>query len=152
MQTENPKEAIHYRNRALCHVKMEKWDLVVVDCERALELEESSVKARYLLGKALVRLNKGAQAADVLKTGQTSSIPPLSLPPSPLLCNWWGSAAHLFSSSSGLAALKMSFEQSLDFSKEISAALFEAKKKVRRIVTACPTLTMWGDHITVFPQ
>lgn len=60
---------MHYRNRVLCHMKMEKWDLAVADCEKALELEPASVKALYLKGKALIHLNKGTQAVEVLQQG-----------------------------------------------------------------------------------
>ena len=46
--------AVYYTNRALCHHKKAAWPLVELDCNSALALESTSVKARYLLGAALV--------------------------------------------------------------------------------------------------
>jgi STIP1 family protein 1 len=91
---QNPDNALYYRNRALGALKSEKWDQVLADSEKALELEPNSVKAHYYLGRALTQLGRGAEAVDVLTKGY-----------------------------------QLSLEQGLDFSKELSVAMFEAKKK-----------------------
>ncbi|KAI9364058.1 hypothetical protein BD770DRAFT_439738 [Pilaira anomala] len=45
---------VYYTNRALCYSKLEKYDQVISDCRRAIELDPSTVKAYYLIGQALI--------------------------------------------------------------------------------------------------
>ena len=48
-----PSDPVYYTNRAMCHRKKESWDAVLSDCRSALELDDTSIKAHYLLGVAL---------------------------------------------------------------------------------------------------
>lgn len=49
----DPSNAVYFTNRAMCHRKNQKWDLVISDCETALNLEPTNIKAHYQLGVAL---------------------------------------------------------------------------------------------------
>ncbi|KXS19007.1 U-box-domain-containing protein [Gonapodya prolifera JEL478] len=50
---QNPTVSTYYTNRALCYKRLEQWDKVVIDCRKALELDEHAVKGHYFLGQAL---------------------------------------------------------------------------------------------------
>lgn len=49
-----PNVAVYWTNRALCYQKRKEWTKVEQDCRKALELDNNSVKARYMLGLALL--------------------------------------------------------------------------------------------------
>ncbi|XP_039121505.1 E3 ubiquitin-protein ligase CHIP-like [Dioscorea cayenensis subsp. rotundata] len=49
-----PDVSVYWTNRALCRMKRNDWTGVEEDCTRALELDSSSVKAHYMLGRALL--------------------------------------------------------------------------------------------------
>ncbi|KAJ0972194.1 hypothetical protein J5N97_020153 [Dioscorea zingiberensis] len=49
-----PNVSVYWTNRALCHMKRNDWTRVEEDCTRAVELDNSSVKAHYMLGRALL--------------------------------------------------------------------------------------------------
>uniref|UniRef100_A0A7S4BIQ1 E3 ubiquitin-protein ligase CHIP n=1 Tax=Chrysotila carterae TaxID=13221 RepID=A0A7S4BIQ1_CHRCT len=51
-----PSNAVYRTNRALCHQKKGSWQKVIDDCDEALKLDSTSVKAHYLLGAAAVEL------------------------------------------------------------------------------------------------
>lgn len=53
----SPNTSTYFTNRALCYLKMKKWDLAQQDCRRALDLERSLVKGHFFMGQALVELN-----------------------------------------------------------------------------------------------
>eukprot|EP00884_Botryococcus_braunii_P004068 jgi/Botrbrau1/13662/Bobra.0292s0011.1 len=53
--THAPKMVVLLVNRAQCHKKKGRWDLVEQDARKALELDGSLFKAHYLLGLALDR-------------------------------------------------------------------------------------------------
>ncbi|CAJ0625685.1 16387_t:CDS:1 [Entrophospora sp. SA101] len=50
---QNPRNPVYYTNRALCYLKLKKYDNVILDCETALEKDANSVKGHYMLGQAL---------------------------------------------------------------------------------------------------
>ncbi|KAK9760544.1 hypothetical protein K7432_015320, partial [Basidiobolus ranarum] len=50
----SPSTAIYYTNRALTYMKLKKWDSVIDDCEKAMELDPNSVKGYYYYGQALI--------------------------------------------------------------------------------------------------
>jgi len=62
-------------NRALCNQKLGKWDLVEADAREALKQSNASVKAHYLLGKALLELGRceDAKAAFLSSMSHSSS-------------------------------------------------------------------------------
>lgn len=53
-----PGESKYLCNRALCHIRLQRWQEAVLDCRRALELNASYVKAHFFLGEALVGLEQ----------------------------------------------------------------------------------------------
>ncbi|KAI8972084.1 hypothetical protein BDB01DRAFT_811311 [Pilobolus umbonatus] len=60
-------ERVYYTNRALCYSKLEKYDDVIVDCRKAIELDPSFVKAYYLIGQALIEKKEHKEALARLK-------------------------------------------------------------------------------------
>ncbi|XP_049406988.1 E3 ubiquitin-protein ligase CHIP-like isoform X1 [Solanum stenotomum] len=50
-----PNVPIYWTNRALCHLKRNDWTSVEEDCRTAVQLDQSSVKAHYMLGLALLQ-------------------------------------------------------------------------------------------------
>lgn len=55
-QIKNPSVAIYFTNRALCYLKMKKWDSSCQDCRRALDIDANQVKGHFFLGQALLEL------------------------------------------------------------------------------------------------
>ncbi|CAO3655675.1 unnamed protein product [Mucor hiemalis] len=53
---------------------IEKYDQVVTDCRRAIELNPSMVKAYYLIGQALIEKKQHTEALNKLKTGYELAI------------------------------------------------------------------------------
>lgn len=49
----NPDVAHYFTNRALCHLKLQKWDQACTDCRRALDMDPSLVKGHFFMGQAL---------------------------------------------------------------------------------------------------
>ncbi|CAI9770676.1 unnamed protein product [Fraxinus pennsylvanica] len=50
-----PNVPIYWTNRALCHRRRNDWTRVEEDCRRAIQLDNNSVKAHYMLGLALLQ-------------------------------------------------------------------------------------------------
>ncbi|KAG0254575.1 STIP1 y and U box-containing protein 1 [Mortierella polycephala] len=63
----NPKVAVYYCNRANCYLKLERYNNVVSDCERVVELDPKSVKGYYFMGKAQLELGQASEAYSFLK-------------------------------------------------------------------------------------
>lgn len=49
----NPDIAHYFTNRALCYLKLLKWDNATTDCRRALDMDPNLVKGHFFLGQAL---------------------------------------------------------------------------------------------------
>ncbi|MCO5590987.1 hypothetical protein L7F22_044963 [Adiantum nelumboides] len=62
-----PKVATYWTNRALCHKKRNDWERVEADCRKALEIDKSSLKARYMIGLALLQRNESSEAVKQLE-------------------------------------------------------------------------------------
>lgn len=69
----HPDNHEYYTNRALCYKRQEKWETVESDVRQALNLEENSVKAHYLLGQALVHLGNVDEGLKKLKKAKCLS-------------------------------------------------------------------------------
>ncbi|KAI9474210.1 MAG: Stub1 protein [Benjaminiella poitrasii] len=65
---------VYYTNRALCYSKLEKYDQVISDCRKAIEIDPSMVKAYYLIGQALTEKKQHTEALNKLKTGYQLAI------------------------------------------------------------------------------
>ncbi|KAK9726649.1 hypothetical protein RND81_05G228200 [Saponaria officinalis] len=50
-----PNVPVYWTNRALCHLKRNDWTRVEEDCRKAIQLDNHSVKAHYMLGLALLQ-------------------------------------------------------------------------------------------------
>uniref|UniRef100_A0AAV1TEX3 E3 ubiquitin-protein ligase CHIP n=1 Tax=Peronospora matthiolae TaxID=2874970 RepID=A0AAV1TEX3_9STRA len=51
-----PGRSIYYSNRALCHLKLEKWSHCRDDCQLALKFDALNAKASYMLGTSYMQL------------------------------------------------------------------------------------------------
>ncbi|TPX44999.1 hypothetical protein SeLEV6574_g04148 [Synchytrium endobioticum] len=64
----NPNIPVYYTNRALCFLKQQKdYERVIIDCERAIELDTKSVKGHYLTGQALLEVHRYNEATGHLR-------------------------------------------------------------------------------------
>uniref|UniRef100_U5ET79 E3 ubiquitin-protein ligase CHIP n=1 Tax=Corethrella appendiculata TaxID=1370023 RepID=U5ET79_9DIPT len=52
----NPSIATYFTNRALCHIKMKRWEQSCTDCRRALDMDQNLVKGHFFLGLSLMEL------------------------------------------------------------------------------------------------
>ncbi|XP_076243671.1 STIP1 homology and U-box containing protein 1 [Calliopsis andreniformis] len=52
----NPSQALYFSNRALCHLKLKKWESSCQDSRRALDIDPCLVKGHFFLGLALLEL------------------------------------------------------------------------------------------------
>ncbi|KAJ3222417.1 STIP1 y and U box-containing protein 1 [Clydaea vesicula] len=63
----NPNNPLCYTNRALSYLKLNKFENVIQDCEKGLDLDPNSVKAHYLLGQALTHTSRLNESISHLK-------------------------------------------------------------------------------------
>ena len=61
-----------FTNRALCKIKLKKFDDACIDAREAISLSSISVKGHYLLGQALMHLCRYDDALKSLQTVSTS--------------------------------------------------------------------------------
>ncbi|XP_053958475.1 E3 ubiquitin-protein ligase CHIP [Anastrepha ludens] len=52
----NPSNATYFTNRALCYLKLKRWELSCQDCRRALDLDTNLLKAHFFLGQCLIEM------------------------------------------------------------------------------------------------
>ncbi|ETW46249.1 hypothetical protein PFMALIP_05686 [Plasmodium falciparum MaliPS096_E11] len=64
---------VYYTNRALCYKKQKLWKLANMDARQALNLEEESVKAHFILGLTLLHLNSLEEGLKKLTKAKTLS-------------------------------------------------------------------------------
>ncbi|KAJ8929798.1 hypothetical protein NQ314_017395 [Rhamnusium bicolor] len=58
----NPDIAHYFTNRALCHLKLLRWEQACVDCRRALDMDPNLVKGHFFLGQALLEIENYDEA------------------------------------------------------------------------------------------
>jgi len=63
-----------FTNRALCKIKLKKFDDACIDAREAISLSSISVKGHYLLGQALMHLSRYDDALKSLQTAQKLAI------------------------------------------------------------------------------
>jgi len=66
----NPNNATYFTNRALCYIKMKKFDSSCQDCRRALDMDQNLIKGHFFLGLSLVELNLYDEAIKHLQRAQ----------------------------------------------------------------------------------
>ncbi|XP_004510222.1 E3 ubiquitin-protein ligase CHIP [Cicer arietinum] len=62
-----PNVPIYFTNRALCHLKRNEWERVEEDSRRAIQLDNHSVKAHYMLGLVLLQKQELAKGIKELE-------------------------------------------------------------------------------------
>ena len=72
LQTKDPSVAAYYTNRALCYLRMQRWDLVCKDCSSAIERDASCLKAYYFMGVAMMERGNYDEAVNLLQKGNFS--------------------------------------------------------------------------------
>jgi STIP1 homology and U-box containing protein 1 len=50
----SPSVATYFTNRALCYIKLQKYNDAMTDTRRAIKLDAYLVKGHYFLGQALI--------------------------------------------------------------------------------------------------
>ncbi|KAK7791511.1 hypothetical protein R5R35_010891 [Gryllus longicercus] len=58
----NPSMPTYFTNRALCHLKMKRWEASCQDCRRALDMDANLVKGHFFLGQALLEMDNYDEA------------------------------------------------------------------------------------------
>lgn len=71
-QIKNPDVAHYFTNRALCYLKLLKYDQSCTDCRRALDMDPNSVKGHFFLGQALLELECFDESVKHLQRGKFS--------------------------------------------------------------------------------
>lgn len=69
-QIKNPTNATYFTNRALCHLKLKRWDQSCQDCRRALDMDKNLVKGHFFLGQSLLELEFYDEAIKHLQRGR----------------------------------------------------------------------------------
>ncbi|KAF3340816.1 E3 ubiquitin-protein ligase CHIP [Carex littledalei] len=62
-----PNVAVYWTNRALCYKRRNEWRKVEDDCRKALQLDNNSVKAHYMIGLALLDREEFAEGIKQLE-------------------------------------------------------------------------------------
>lgn len=73
-QIKNPDVAHYFTNRALCYLKLLKWDNACTDCRRALDMDPNIVKGHFFLGQALFEIGNLDEAIKHLQRGRKSGL------------------------------------------------------------------------------
>ena len=71
--------AMLFTNRALCYLKLKKWDQASTDCRHALELDNNIVKGYYFLGQALFEQQAYDESIKYLQKGIIANIFPQTM-------------------------------------------------------------------------
>jgi len=69
-EMKNPGQALYYTNRALCHLKLKRWESVCKDCRWALDIDPCLMKGHFFLGLALLELELFDEAVKYLQRGK----------------------------------------------------------------------------------
>lgn len=60
--SKSPNNAVFFTNRALCHIKLNRWQKAIDDCKIGLEHDPQSVKAFFFLGHSYGELHNYDEA------------------------------------------------------------------------------------------
>ena len=64
-------EPSYFTNRAACYINTKKFDLAIVDCKKAIQMDEKFTKAYYRLSQSYCSLGDLQNALDILGVGLT---------------------------------------------------------------------------------
>ena len=73
LQIKNPTNATYFTNRALCHIKLKKFDSACQDCRRSLDIDPSLIKGHFFLGLSLLELESYDECIKHLQRAQDLS-------------------------------------------------------------------------------
>lgn len=62
--------ATYFTNRALCHLKLKRWEAACQDSRRALDVDSALVKGHFFLGQALSEMENYDEAIKHLQRGK----------------------------------------------------------------------------------
>lgn len=116
-QIKNPAKPTYFTNRALCHLKLKRWDHACQDCRKALDLDQTLVKGHFFLGQSLLELECYDEAIKHLQRGSNNKFRSLS---DVFDCEKW-----FFVST----ACDLAKEQRRNFGDDIASQLRLARKK-----------------------
>ena len=68
----NPSSPKFYTNRALCYLKLRKWQLTISDCQHAIDIDPKNVKAYFFTAQAHLELQCYDEAIANFKQGKRS--------------------------------------------------------------------------------
>lgn len=74
LQIKNPTNATYFTNRALCYLKLKRWEQSCQDCRRALDMDQNLVKGHFFLGQSLLELEYFDEAIKHLQRGNSHVI------------------------------------------------------------------------------
>ncbi|OQV23768.1 STIP1-like proteiny and U box-containing protein 1 [Hypsibius exemplaris] len=63
----DPSVPTFYTNRALCYLRLQRWDLVCKDCSTAIERDPNCLKAYYFMGVAFTEKGNHDEAINLLQ-------------------------------------------------------------------------------------
>ncbi|KDR19073.1 STIP1-like proteiny and U box-containing protein 1 [Zootermopsis nevadensis] len=63
----NPNIPTYFTNRALCYLKLKRWEASCQDCRRALDMDPNLVKGHFFLGQALLEMDNYDEAIKYLQ-------------------------------------------------------------------------------------
>ncbi|RWS30914.1 E3 ubiquitin-protein ligase CHIP-like protein [Leptotrombidium deliense] len=66
----NPSVPTFFTNRALCHLKLQHWELAAADSRRALEIDSNLIKGHCFLGQAMLEMEMYDEAIKHLQRAQ----------------------------------------------------------------------------------
>lgn len=74
-QIKNPNNATYFTNRALCNIKLKKYDAACQDCRRALDMDPNLIKGHFFLGLSLMEISSYDEAIKHLQRGKQPETP-----------------------------------------------------------------------------
>lgn len=66
----NPNNPTYFTNRALCYIKLKRYDAACQDCRRALDMDNNLIKGHFFLGLSLMELESFDEAIKHLQRAQ----------------------------------------------------------------------------------
>jgi len=69
IQIKNPTNATYFTSRALCNLKLKRWELCCQDCRRALDIDGNLLKGHFFLGQGLMEIDSFDEAIKHLQRG-----------------------------------------------------------------------------------